>query len=238
MLSGPASFRLSGTVPFGARRVASNPKNSSESTAYYFGTFNPIHNGHIALAEAAASQYGYDKVLFVPVYSAPHKDPSQVASFNDRVAMIRKAIADKPSLGVSVVERSLKTPSYTARTVDHLMKTDPRPKLPFICGLDVIRDLPHWKDPLKLVEKLRFLVAPRGRSYIPKGVKVGGAWHRLDRDRLDLSGIPAATRRLSSTAVREAVAHGDPLTGMVPPAVEAFIRARGLYRPQFGEKIA
>lgn len=207
---------------FGRRRQPSpRPKN----IAYYFGTFNPIHNGHIQVALAAIRQFHFDKVVFVPVFSAPHKDNVHMPSFAQRYEMIRRAIKDYPMLDVSDIESRLPAPSYSAQTVQALKRTDPRRRLPFIIGVDALKGLKGWHEPMYLLKHLRFIVAPRDGERMPSTVTLDGLRMQLSRKKIRM---PEVT--LSSTMVRDAVAAGQSIAPMVHEDVDAFIRSEKLYR--------
>lgn len=212
-------------IPFGAR-----PQASPGNVAYYLGSFNPVHNGHIQVALEAARQFKYDKVVFVPVFSAPHKDSVEMASFADRYEMLRRAVKDHPMLAVSDVESRLPAPSYSAQTVRELAKSDPRKRLPFIIGVDALKDLPRWHEPRTLVDKLRFIIAPRGDDRAPATVRIDGERHRLSRKKLDMTELG-----ISSTQVRNRVAAGEDVSQLVPKAVDEFIRENELYRKAEGK---
>ncbi len=206
---------------FGRRRP---PQPQPKNIAYYFGTFNPIHNGHIQVVLEAIRQFRFDKVVFVPVFSAPHKDAVHMPSFAQRYEMIRRAIKGYPMLDVSDIESRLPAPSYSANTVQALKRTDPRRRLPFIIGVDALKGLKGWHDPLYLLKHLQFIVAPRNGVRVPATMTLDGQRMQLSRKKINM---PEVT--VSSTQVRQAVAAGQSVAALVPEGVDAFIRSEKLY---------
>ena len=205
-------------------RFAGMPAPAPGNVCYYFGTFNPIHNGHMQVAEKALDQFGFDKIVFVPAPDPPHKG-AEVVPFEDRFEMIERAIDGNPRMAVTDIEKSLPTPTRTANTIAELAKTDKRARLPFLIGTDALRDLPGWARPQELIDKLTFIVASRNGDRIPASLKVDGERQKLSRKRLDVTEMG-----LSSTLVRNRVAAGESVTDMVPPDVDSFIRNKGLYQ--------
>lgn len=214
------------TVPF-AGRTEVRP----EKTLYYFGTFNPVHNGHLAVARAALSQYPFERLVFVPVFKAPHKNSKTIASFAERYDMLRLATSGNPAMTVSDIEKQMavlypERLSYSIHTVEELLRRNPGQKqLSFLIGLDEFVALPQWHQPRKLLEKLRFVVSPRNGKRIPRTLLIEG--ERLKPDRRTLK-MPNLTE--SATEVRNRVAQGQSIDHLVPRPVAQYIAVRQLYR--------
>jgi nicotinate-nucleotide adenylyltransferase len=205
-------------------------------TALFGGTFNPVHDGHLAIAEAARVGLRLDRVLFVPCALPPHKEAASLAPGHDRLAMLRLAVRGRPGLGVSAVELRRPGPSYTIETVQALRaaarrRGRPAGPLYLLVGADMLADLPRWREAKRLVRLVR--VAAAGRP----GWSLGSIRRALARDfgaafvrGLDRRRFDAPRIAVSSTAIRRRARAGRSLRGLVPDAVAGYIRRRGLYR--------
>lgn len=221
---------------------------------YYFGTFNPVHNGHLAVAETIREKFKMDKVIFVPAFAPPHK--KDIAAFDHRVKMLELAGEGKPYLGVSRIEETISPPTYTVKVLkalwpqfniqtalQQLAEKKPltwlqqvfprwfaRPRLPFILGNEQLAVLETWKDPKALAENLHFLVMERDKLPPKTHVTVNGKAIPLRFTPVTVD-TPVVPANLSSTKVRQAVAAGQGIDGMVPPKVAEYIRQQRLYLP-------
>jgi nicotinate-nucleotide adenylyltransferase len=175
------------------------------------GTFDPVHVGHLAAARAAAACLELDRVLFVPAGVPPHKRGH--ASPEHRFEMTRLATAGEPMFSVSRIELDRPGPSYTVDTLRALQGDE----LFFICGADAIRDLPNWREWEQLPKLARFVAVARPGV---TGPPVPYATY------IRIPGVD-----VSSSEIRERVAAGLPITGLVAPAVEAYIHEHRLYVP-------
>ncbi len=194
--------------------------------ALFGGTFDPIHEGHLEIARAAAEAYKLDRVLFVPGGRPPHKVGEQQAGYEDRYEMTRLACAEDERFEASRLE----DPdclggrrSYSYDTIQRIRATlEPADQLYFLLGEDAFADLGVWyrlEDVVRLVE---FLVVSRpegGGERAPKSPELRVRWVR------------GVKHPASSTRVRERAAAGESLRGLVPAAVADYIREQGLYRP-------
>jgi nicotinate-nucleotide adenylyltransferase len=194
------------------------------------GTFNPIHNGHLAMAEAARAAHGLDLVLFVPAGQPPHKEGGDIAPGQDRLRMVVLATAGREGLGVSDVELLRAGRSYTVETLEELRRRYPEAELFFILGEDSLRELPAWREPLRILQLARVVAVHRPgakATFRPEDYPglPGEAVRRLERDFVRMPPSP-----LESRAIRKAVREGRAIEGMVPPAVAQYIARRGLYR--------
>jgi nicotinate-nucleotide adenylyltransferase len=194
------------------------------------GTFDPIHLGHLAVAEEAREALGLERVLFVPAGSPPHKPDRAVAAAGHRVAMVELAIAGNEAFRVSRVEVDRAGPSWTVDTLDQLAIAERAqgrdPDLTLILSAETFRGLPDWREPARLFAAARVAVVPRAGLEAP-----GGAWlaehfpdaparvARLDGPRL----------HISSTAIRMRVAAGWSIRYLVPDAVARYIGDHDLY---------
>lgn len=178
------------------------------------GTFDPVHVGHLAIANAALESVPLDRVLFVPARRAPLKEHGPVAGEADRLTMLERAVAGEPRFSVSRIELDRDGPSYTVDTLEALAGPD---DLFLILGADALAALPRWKDPERIAALATLVVADRPGA--PE--RVGDApVVRFDAPRLDIS----------SRELRARAARGRSLRYLVPDAVWKHIEARGLYR--------
>ena len=184
------------------------------------GTFNPVHLGHLLLAEGAMRELKLDDLLWIPAHLPPHKIVQGDASPEDRARMVELAIAGRPGFRLSRVELDRPAPSYTIDTVRQLQAGRPDPKTEwfFLAGSDTARELPGWKEIEELRKRVQFVTIPRpgggGKGDSAKGV--------LE--------VAVTTLEVSSSQVRERIRRGEPIGDWVPEPVERFIREKGLYR--------
>ena len=189
------------------------------------GTFDPIHNGHLALADAAIECARLDRVLLIPSNRPPHRPPAR-AGVEDRLAMCRLAAEGHPRLEVSDVEARRSGPSYTLDTLEQLRRQRPDDSLFLILGWDAAREFGSWhrpEDVLALVEPV-IVNRPGLRSPYEGELRAAG----LDPARTVV--CPQQTPDARATEVREVAATGGQLDRMVPPAVAEYIRSHALYR--------
>ena len=210
--------------------------------AIFGGTFDPVHQGHLACAQAVANLSPGLQVLLVPAGTPPHRPPP-VASPEHRQAMLelalRDAQADAASLSLDLRELRQKQPSYTHDTLQSFRKERGK-ELPIllVLGLDSYKTLPSWRNWQALADLAHILVLPRpGQdASLPEPL---AAWQapRLAPSPQDLLSSPAgrichqrlAEVPISATQVRAAYAEGKDASRLVPPAVDRYIRKQGLY---------
>jgi nicotinate-nucleotide adenylyltransferase len=189
------------------------------------GTFDPVHVGHLLLAEEAREQLGLERVLFVPAGQPWRKAGKRISKAADRLAMLRLAAEDNPAFEVSDLEVSRLGPSYTGETLASIRAEHKDAEIFFIMGEDALADLPNWRDPDRIVE-LAMLAVARRPSDSPE-----------DRD-LELMAIAPGREvwlsmpriDISSSEIRERVQKGRSIRYRVPDAVEAYMREHKLYR--------
>lgn len=125
------------------------------------GTFNPIHWGHLLMAESALEQAALDQVIWLPMKASPHKAQHDDVGFEHRLVMVQQAIADHPAFTASAIEANRTGPSYAIATLKDLQKLHPQTQWFWIVGLDTFQTLPRWYGRQELVEACSWLVAPR-----------------------------------------------------------------------------
>ena len=176
------------------------------------GTFDPVHFGHLAIANAALDELGLDRVIFVPAKRSPLKEQGPVASERDRLAMLRGSIAGEPRFAVSPIELERNGPSFTVDTLDALRGEG---ELFLIVGSDAYADFARWREPDRIRSLATIVVAARpGAPNAPRDVTV------LDSPLMDIS----------SRELRARAARGRSLRYLVPEAALRYIEEHRLYR--------
>jgi nicotinate-nucleotide adenylyltransferase len=192
------------------------------------GTFDPVHVGHLILAEQCRDQARLDEVRFVPTYHPPHKDKNQITRFELRCDMLELATAGHPHFRIARIEKELPPPGYTAETLAELHRREPENDFSLILGSDCLPDLPGWYQPLRVVEQAGLVVVPRPGVILWTAERLARA---LDVDvskvRLQFAACPMI--EIASRELRRAVADGLSIRYLVPRAVEEYIRERKLY---------
>jgi nicotinate-nucleotide adenylyltransferase len=198
----------------------------------YGGTFDPVHVGHLILAEQAREYGKLDQVWFVPAAQQPLR-PNAVTPFAQRVEMLNLAIAGNPAFRVDEIEKELPLPSFTARMLAALKQRRPDHELLFLLGGDSLESLPTWHRPQEIVEQAGLLVMERRGS------------RRIGPDELRRmlklpAGAPlslefvenASLIDVSSTDLRQRLHEGRSVRYFLPAAVEVYAREKGLYRSE------
>jgi len=196
------------------------------------GTFNPVHNGHLGLAEFCRKKLGFDHVLFVTAKDPPHKKVAGNVPPEDRHRMVQLAVAPYPFLRASDLELRRKGPSYTVKTLRQLKELWPGAELFFLIGADTAPELRSWYRLPEILDLAQIVTVSRP-GYEP-------SYRQEDLPELTPEKIARLNQYIlpmppfpeSSTQIREKVARGEPIAGLVPPQVAEFIARRGLYRPQ------
>jgi nicotinate-nucleotide adenylyltransferase len=189
------------------------------------GTFDPIHLGHLAVAEAARECGHLDRVLLVPSARPPHRRPAE-ASAEDRLAMARLAAEGRDRIEVSDAELRRPGPSYTVDTLSELRAAYPDADLFLVLGWDAAREIRLWERPARVFELARVLVVNRPGLDPPTEAELRAAG--LDPERVLL--CDQRTPNVKATRVRAVLASGGELDGLLAPAVARYIAEHGLYR--------
>jgi nicotinate-nucleotide adenylyltransferase len=195
-------------------------------TAVFGGSFNPIHYGHLLLADEVLDALGLDRVLFVPAAQPPHKPNAQLAPAQDRHAMVQLAIAGHPKFAVSDLELRRSGPSYTVDTLDALRI--PREELFLIVGSETFLDLLTWRTPRRVAGLAQIVVVPRVHSaFDPESAAVRKVVHEIRDEPLI---VRAISLPISASDLRRRVREGRSIAYRLPEAVAAYIQAKRLYR--------
>lgn len=188
------------------------------------GTFDPIHEGHIAVAEGARDCADLDRVLLIPSRVPPHR-PQPVATAADRLAMCRLAAQGRPKLEVSDVELRRPGPSYTVDTLRELAADEPDAELYLVLGWDAAAVITTWHEPDEVLRLARLLVIPRLGWPTPAGADLRRAG--LDPARTVVCDVE--TPEHVATEIRRSLADGGPVGGALDPAVLRYVHDHGLY---------
>jgi len=193
------------------------------------GTFDPIHDAHLAIAQTALEALDLEVVLFVPAGLPPHKRDRLVTSPRHRVAMVELAIAGNPSFRLSRLEIDRAGPSYAVDTVQEIADrsaAEGRPATVFIVSVETLRGLITWRDPRRLLSLCRLAVVPRCGHRQP-----GAAWltEQFPGQEDRVLFLPGLELGHSASDIRERAAHGRSIRYLVPHNVAAYIHHNKLY---------
>ncbi len=183
----------------------------------FFGSFNPIHNGHLMLAQWMANFGGIDEVWFVVSPQNPFKADKTLAPAADRVEMVRLAVEGSPNLKVCDVELSMPIPSYTANTLDKLQKLHPTYEFAIIMGGDNVNGLTRWYRATDVLQH-RILVYPRPNS----------TYTDIPNSRIELTNAPQID--ISSTMLRQWISEEHNIAHFTPIPVMQYIEKKQLYK--------
>ena len=191
------------------------------------GTFDPIHDGHILVADEARAWLNLAQVLFVPAGQPLLKQDRPVSAAEHRVEMVRLAIAGEPFFRLSTVEIDRPGPSYTVDTIAELqVKLGADNELYFIVGCDSLIQLPRWREPSRLIEMCHLVAVPRPGYRLPDLHYMEALIPGLSR-RLILLDTPEID--IDATEIRELATQGLPISHLVPEPVDEYIRQHKLY---------
>jgi nicotinate-nucleotide adenylyltransferase len=192
------------------------------------GTFNPIHIGHLIIAQDAMEQLGLDRVKFIPSATPPHKRYEGNATAAERLAMVRLAIRGNPRFEVDDSEIRRGGTSYSVDTLTELRQRDPQAQFYFIIGADSLCELHQWRDVERLVRLCRFVTVPR--SGFESRPVVDPKLDAATRRRLRQHVLRGHACDIASRDIRARVARGGSIRYLVPDAVLRYIERHKLYR--------
>ena len=204
-----------------------NSETSSRHYAIYGGTFDPIHKGHIALADHAVRECGIDKLIFMPAFISPFKQNRRTAPGKDRAAMIESILGYNKAFCLSRYELGKEGPSYTYDTVMH-WKQILDGKLSFILGFDSVIEIDTWYRGEEILKEVSLITARRPYANDSDG------WNKIQYYRemfgTETTVLEMAPVDASSTEVRMNVHAGMPISDLVAPEVERYISEHDLYK--------
>lgn len=199
-------------------------KNNSDKPriGLLFGSFNPIHIGHLFMGEMALESSYVDVVWFVISPNSPYKmDKGTLAPPDDRYSMVMRAIAYNPRFVADTTEYYLDGPSYTYITLGKLKEKYPDFEFYLICGTDVYVDIPNWHGGKEVIDAVKFLVYPRNSTtnYTP---------NEMADKTIFLNGVP--NLEISATFLRDQIKNGKTTKHLLPDSVRQFIKEKNLYK--------
>ncbi len=192
------------------------------------GTFDPVHFGHLILAETARDTLRLDKVYFVPAADPPHKMGNVIARAENRLTMLRRAIADNDAFEISLIDVDREGPDYTADMLEIARKKllQPGDELWFLMGLDSMIDFPNWHQPERIRQLARLAAATRPGfdiDWTPLEKALPGISHEVTL--LPMPGVD-----ISSNNSRRRIRHGSSIRYLAPECVRQYIIKQELYR--------
>lgn len=185
----------------------------------YGGTFNPVHIGHLLIADEVYSKLGMDEIILIPAYKPPHKEINSAATTEDRIKMLRLAIKEKKYFSICDYEIKMKGISYTINTIGYIKDRYENAELFFILGNELLKDFTKWKDYKEILRIVKLIVVKRElcrKKYLEKYQK-----------RLIYFDNPYI--EINSTEIRKRIKASRPFTFMLPGSVCNYIVKKGIY---------
>lgn len=196
--------------------------DSVKKTGIFGGAFNPVHNGHVRLAEEAVKQLKLRKLLIIPTYVSPHKH-TELLPYEDRAEMCRRAFGHIPGAEVSDIEVRLGGTSYSINTIRALKELYPDESFFLLIGGDMLFSFEKWYRYESILKEVRVCAAARDGDSLADMMEYANELGRIKV-------LPTQVVEMSSTEVREKAAAGGDISGMVPQGVADYIREKGLYK--------
>lgn len=190
-------------------------------TGIFGGAFNPVHNGHVRLAEEAAKQLKLKKLLIIPTFVSPHKNTA-LAPFEDRMEMCRRAFSHIEGAEICDIEQRLGGTSYTINTVRALKSERPEEQLFLLIGGDMLFSFGEWYKYESLLKETKVCAVARDNDSLVDMMEFA---NEMGRVRV----LPTKAVEVSSTEIREKAAQGGDISQLVPKAVAEYIAEKGLY---------
>ena len=194
--------------------------DAARAIGIYGGTFDPVHNAHLLLAESARESLGLDVVLFLPAFIAPHKVAMRgLTPAHCRLEMLELATAGNPGFAISTVEIDAGEVGYTVDTLARLVPSYPSARLTLLIGGDSARDFAGWREPARIASMASIGVMARPEIPLPEELLPGVGYRRVD----------SPLMAISSTDIRQRVRDGRSIRYRVPDQVIEYISKHGLY---------
>ena len=211
--------------------IMSEQTTKTERIGILGGTFDPIHLGHLIIAEQARDQYGLDQVLLIPSGHSYFKDnrAQKVLPALTRLEMTRKAVSDYPPFEVSDIEVLRSGNTYTYETLEELADLHPEAELYFIVGADTVCSMSTWREPARIFAACTVLAAMREDQVDPESFEQG-IKDLENRFHARIRTISIPNIGISSTQIRERAGNGKSIHYLVPNALESYIIENGIYK--------
>ncbi len=193
----------------------------------YGGTFDPVHYGHLLLAEQAREQCRLDEVWFVPARQPPHKEADGITPAEARIDMLDFALAGCPEFAVSRVEVDRDGPSYMVDTLQQLADEDPARELFLLIGADSLHDLPAWREPQRILELATVVAVNRGPFDEATLRRAASELGSENSDRIHFVEMPGMD--ISASDIRRRAKEGRSIRFQTPRPVATYIAERRLY---------
>ncbi len=201
--------------------------NQVSRVGIFGGSFNPLHQGHLIVAEFAAETIRLDRVLFAPVVHPPHRDGKELLAIEHRLAMIEIAIANNDRFQLTLVDVERAGPHYSLDTVRIIQEQYPGSQLYFVMGGDSFKSFPLWHEPAELVQHCRLAVMRRP-SFRPVHPHMHDSEMPTLHERVDM--IEAPPIGISATRIREQLGIGKSVRYLLPDNVLHYIHENNLYQ--------
>ena len=213
--------------------------------AAFGGTFDPIHSGHVEMARSIVDNFALDRLLIVPAYRPPHKDPRGIADAYHRYAMAVLATVELPRVVVSTIELEMPERPYTFETIERLRSlVGAEARLFFVMGADSFQEINTWREPARLLASTNVIVVTRPRSaiqlsHLEEGFRRTVVDLRGNGAEVEISGdvrehhiflTAYVNNEVSSTDIKRKVRLGETIEGLVPSGVDDYIHKYELYR--------
>lgn len=193
------------------------------------GSFDPVHYGHLLLAECCREQANLDRVGFLPAEVPPHKQQRPMTAGERRAEMLELALANHKDFFVCRLELKRGGVSYTVDTLTDLGKSEPKARLYLLMGSDSIVELPTWRDPAGILRQATPLIVRRAGA-AETDLAVLSSWIGEERiAEIRVAEVDMPLVEFSSTEIRRRVAEGKSIHFRTPPQVDRYIREHGLY---------
>lgn len=207
-------------------------QTSAQRVVLFGGSFDPIHNGHLGVAQFAKQALRAQQLIFVPARQSPHKHQPPLASETQRLAMIQLAISDLEGFEVSDCEFYRLQPSYSVDTVRYFRRRlGEQSELFWLVGADNVAGFAQWHQVDQFVRLCRVCFMVRGGCPAPDLDQLAPYFDRQTIEQMKEDMLETPRIDISSTDIRQRIAAGLPIDGLVPPAVAAYIERHGLYKP-------
>ncbi len=194
------------------------------------GTFDPVHLGHLIMAEQCREAGELNEVWFIPAARPPHKQDRPLTSFAQRVEMLALAIAGMPAFRVNELEKDRAGPSYTADTLAELHRLHPQTDFALLLGSDCLPDLPEWHQPERILELAELLIYARPSWPALTAESLRESLRLSENTAFRMRWVPGPSVDIASRDLRQRAAEGRSLRFLMPRAVECYIEEKKLYR--------